>query len=123
MNAGPLKDKSNAFADRIVKLYAYLKNEKKESVISKQILRSGTSIGANISEAIFSCSRKEFVQKLKISEKEFSETKYWLERLKNGNFITNTQFESLLNDCKEIGRILSASIRTVKINTDEKITS
>lgn len=109
-----LKTKSATFADRIVTLYKYLSDAKKESVISKQILRSGTSIGANIAEAVFAASKKDFLSKLTISTKECSETIYWLERLHNAEYISSQQFDSLYNDCMELGRILSASIQTIK---------
>ena len=114
MKESPLKNKSERFADRIVKMYSYLCKHKNEFIMSKQILRSGTSIGANISEARFASSKKDFASKLTIAEKECAETLYWLGRLKNGEFITQKQFDSINSDCKEIGRILSASIKTAR---------
>jgi four helix bundle protein len=108
-----LRIKSENFADRIVKLYKFL-IAKKEFNMSDQVLRSGTSIGANIAEAGFSNSDKDFLSKLVIASKERSETSYWLKRLKFGGYITEKQFESMHNDCSEIGRMLTASIRTKK---------
>jgi four helix bundle protein len=112
-NMSVLKIKSENFADRIVKLYKFLV-AKKEYNMSDQILRSGTSIGANISEAGFSNSDKDFLSKLVIASKERSETSYWLKRLKAGGYITEKQYESMYNDCSEIGKMLTASIRTKK---------
>lgn len=109
---GILKDKSGEFADRIIRLNTYLRTNKKEFVISNQILRSGTSIGANISEASCCGSTKDFLAKLNIAAKECSETAYWLERLKGGKYITGEQFDSMYNDCTEIGKMLTASRKT-----------
>ena len=89
---------SKNFAVRIIKLYKYLQDDKKEFVISKQVLRSGTSIGANISESVFAQSRQDFISKLSISLKEAGETKYWLEILYETEFINQTLFDSLSND-------------------------
>ena len=108
MRNSVLKDKSENFADRIVKLYKYLDVKQHEKIISKQILRSGTSIGANIAEAAFAASKKDFLSKLTISAKECSETIYWLNRLKAGDFIKENEFESIHNDCLEFGRLLSS---------------
>ena len=112
-----LKDKSYKFALRIVKLYKYLVEEKREFVLSKQILRSATSIGANISEGNQAQSKADFVHKLSISHKESFETEYWLCLLRDGEFITAKQAESLLEDCKELQKILTASIKTAKNNS------
>ena len=119
MKESPLRLKSSEFATRITKLYKYLTLNHKEFVISKQILRSGTSIGANIAEAGFACSKKDFVAKLRISIKECSETLYWLKLLKDSGFLTNKQFESINEDCREIGRILNSSIKTAKNNIEK----
>ena len=110
-----LKDKSYKFALRIVHLYKHLTNETKEYILSKQILRSGTSIGANVTEANQGQSKNDFVHKLGISLKEAVETEYWICLLRDGTFITTSQAESLLIDCKELIRILTASIKTAKI--------
>ena len=105
------------FAIRIVKLYKYLNDVKKEFVISKQILRSGTSIGANISESVYAQSRQDFISKLSISLKEASETKYWLEILYETDFIDDTQFESLSDDnSKLIGTLVNIINSTKKNN-------
>lgn len=107
-------DKSKAFAVRIVNLYKYLCSEKKEFVLSKQLLRSGTSIGANVKEAIRGQSREDFVHKLSISLKEASESEYWLELLHETDYITQAQFESIIADCRELIRVLSSIIKTTK---------
>ena len=109
-----VKIKSRLFAIRIYKLYQYLCNEKKEFVLSKQILRSGTSIGANIAEAECSISRKEFTSKLYIALKEASETQYWLEFLHDVQLINKKQFSDISIDCKEILKLLTATIKTLK---------
>lgn len=94
-----LLDKSLKFAARIVKLHKYLVKEKKESIISKQIIRSGTSIGANANEAVYGISKADFIAKLQISLKETAETEYWLRLLMLSDYITEQEGESLLNDC------------------------
>ena len=101
-----------AFAKRIVHLYQYLSQEKREFVMSKQILRSGTSIGANVAEAIFGSSRKDFVAKLYIAEKEAAETHYWLELLNSCDYIPDNLYRSLLRDCSELLSMLAATIKT-----------
>ena len=109
-------EKSLAFAARIVKLQKYLIKEKKETVISKQIIRSGTSIGANANEAIYGVSRADFIAKLQISLKETAETEYWLRLLVLSDYITEAEGQSLLCDCLEIKRILVSSLKTSKEN-------
>jgi four helix bundle protein len=94
-------------------LYKYLKFEKREYVLSKQILRSGTSIGANIEEAIGGQSRKDFFSKICIAYKEARETSYWLNVLKNGKFLNEREFNSIFKDCEELCRILGK----IKITT------
>lgn len=94
-----LLDKSLKFAARIVKLHKYLVKEKKESIISKQIIRSGTSIGANANEAVYGISKADFIAKLQISLNETAETEYWLRLLMLSDYITEQEGESLLNDC------------------------
>ncbi|MDR1826675.1 MAG: four helix bundle protein [Rickettsiales bacterium] len=106
--------KSETFAIRIVKLYNYLKDNKKEFVLSKQILRSGTSIGANISESEYAISRDDFISKMHIAVKECSETLFWLKLLKNTQYISQKEFDSINQDCDEICKILVASIKTAK---------
>lgn len=111
---GILLDKSLHFAARIVKLYNYLTKEKHETVISKQIIRSGTSIGANANEAVYGVSRADFISKLQISLKETAETEYWLRLLVMSEYLTETEGNSLIEDCVEIKRILVSSLNTAK---------
>lgn len=116
MKENALIDKSITFAARIVKLHRYLIKDKKENVISKQIVRSGTSIGANINEANYGQSKADFISKLHIALKETAETEYWLKLLMMSEYLTVDMGNSLLNDCLEIKRILIASINTAKGN-------
>ena len=109
-----LDNKTKLFALRVIKLSRYLMEEKKEYILSKQILRSGTSIGANVREAQRAQSRKDFVAKLNIALKESYESEYWLELLKVGEYITLKQFESLFSDCRELTNILSQIVITSK---------
>lgn len=104
--------KSKKFAIRIVNLYKYLVDEKREFVLSKQLLRCGTSIGANVSEAIRGQSKADFGAKMNIALKEASETEYWLELLFETDFLTDFQFESMMNDCKELNKILTTIVKT-----------
>lgn len=114
MKSNILNIKSEQFAVRIVNLYKYLTEKQKESILSKQILRSGTSIGANIAEAQCASSKKDWVAKLQISYKECSETKYWLRLLKNTKYINEKEFESIYLECDEIIKILAATIKTTR---------
>lgn len=116
MSKSILKDKSYAFAIRIVKLSQFLQTEKKEYVLSKQILRSGTAIGALIREAEFGQSKPDFVHKMSISLKEANETEYWISILKDTDYIEQILFESLHSDCKELIAMLVSSIKTAKQN-------
>ena len=116
MENNPIVVKSKAFALRIIKLYQYLCDTKREFILSKQILRSGTSIGANVREAICGQSRPDFYAKLYIALKETSETEYWLELLHESGFINDTYFDSIYSDCKEIIRILTSITKTQKSN-------
>ncbi|MCA0427118.1 MAG: four helix bundle protein [Bacteroidetes bacterium] len=109
-----IQEKSFAFAIRIVHAYNYLQTEKKEFVLSKQMLRSGTSIGANVEEAIGGQSKADFISKLSIAYKEARETLYWLKLLKATDYITAEMADSLLNDCDEICRIIGKIQITVK---------
>lgn len=106
--------KSYAFAIRIVKVYKYLVDEKKEFVLSKQLLRCGTSIGANIEEAIGAQSSKDFFSKLTISYKEARETKCWIRLLYDTNYFNNVQAKSLLIDIEEILKILGSIQKTLR---------
>ena len=114
MKENLLTDKSIVFAARIVKLHQYLSKNKKETVISKQIVRSGTSIGANINEANYGQSKADFISKMHIALKETAETEYWLRLLILSEYISEKEGESLLNDCIEIKRILVATLNTAK---------
>ena len=104
--------KSKQFALRIVRLYKYLCENKKEYVLSKQIVRSGTSIGANAKEASVAQSRADFYAKLSISLKEAAETEYWLEILHESEYIDDRQFESIWGDCTELLKILTSILKT-----------
>lgn len=111
-----IQTKTFVFAERIVKLYRYLSEEHREYVLSKQVLRSGTSIGANIEETIGAGTRKEFLQKINISYREARETAYWLRLLQSGEYISTSQFESLHDDCSELIRILGSIQKSTKEN-------
>ncbi len=123
MKENRLIDKSIVFAARIVKLQQYLIKNKKETVLSKQIIRSGTSIGANINEANYGHSKADFIAKLHIALKEAAETEYWLRLLFMADYITADMQESLLRDCLEIKRMLVSSINTAKGTGKEKETA
>ena len=107
-------DKSRKFAIRIYNLYKYLCDEKHEYVLAKQLLRSGTSIGANLSEAQYSVSKKEYLVKYTISLKECTETEYWLDLLNETNLLSPSEYDSITKDCKELLRLLIASTKTLK---------
>ncbi|WP_299055313.1 four helix bundle protein [uncultured Polaribacter sp.] len=106
--------KSYNFAVRVVKLYKHLSQEKKEFVLSKQLLRSGTSVGANIEEAIGGQSRKDFYAKLTISYKEARESHYWIRLLKDTDFLTEEESRSLLTDIEEILKIIGSIQKTIR---------
>lgn len=113
-------DKCVGFAIRMVKLTRYLQQEKHEYVVSKQICKSGTSIGANLAEAQYGASRKDFLAKYYISLREASETCYWLEVLLKAELITDKQYQSLNNDCVELKKIFNSITNKTKstINND-----
>lgn len=111
-----LKQKSYSFALRIIKACGHISAEYREYVLSKQLLRSGTSIGANIAEANQAQSMPDFISKLGIALKECVESEYWLNLLRDSNYLTKSQSESLLADCLEIKAMLTASIKTSKRN-------
>ena len=119
MKENLLIDKSIAFASRIIKLHQYLVKTKKETIISKQIVRSGTSIGANITEAEYAISKKEFVMKMYIAFKECGETIYWLDLLFAGKYITEKQYQSMKCDCEELMRLLSSITKTTREQLDK----
>lgn len=114
MKENILKSKSFSFAVRIVNLYKFLKNEQGEYILSQQLIRSGTSIGAIIREAEHAESLKDFIHKLSIGLKEANESKYWLDLLVATDFITKKMYDSLNNDCEELLKLLIASVKTSK---------
>lgn len=119
MNENTVKTKSFKFAIRIVHLYKYLCDEKKEFVLSKQILRSGTSIGANVRESQNAESKADFIHKLGIAQKETDETLYWLELLEATDFLDSNESLSMQNDATEILKLLRSIIISSKNSTKE----
>ena len=111
---------SKAFAIRIIRLFQYLQNEKKEFVLSKQPLRAGTSIGANVRESVHAQSPEDFVHKLNISLKESYETEYWIELLYETGYLNEQQFQSIMSDNKEITATLVKIIKTSKARNNAK---
>lgn len=109
-----IQEKSFRFAVRIVKLCRYLQTEKKEYILSKQLLRSGTSIGANVSEAQQAQSRPDFVSKLNIALKESAETEYWLRLLYETDFLSDKYFHSIWTDCDEVKSLLVSIVKASK---------
>ena len=107
------KQKSKHFAVRIVRLYQYLCSEKKESVLSKQILRSGTSIGANLAESECAITKKDFLSKIYIALKECNETLYWLDLLQETGYLNPDEYLSIKSDCEEIRKMLSSTTKTL----------
>ncbi len=116
MKENVLIDKSIIFAARIVKLHDYLIKSKKGLTIAKQIIRSGTSIGANINEANYGQSPADFISKMHIALKETAETEYWIKLLHLSEYIDDKMFNSLLEDCLELKRLLVATLNTAKAN-------
>ena len=116
MEENPLIAKTLDFSVRIVNLYKCLRDERHETVMSKQILRSGTSIGANASEAIAAESTEDFVHKLTISLKEANETKYWILLLHRTQFITDSEFDSIMADCQELRKLIGSITNSTKRN-------
>lgn len=114
VSGSPSRTKSLAFAKRIVRVSQYLSNEKKEYTLSKQLLRSGTSIGANIAEAQYAISRKDFLNKIYIALKECAETLYWLELLASCDYLTSAEYSSLYADCEELRKLLSAITKSTR---------
>lgn len=113
MKDNVVKDKSRAFAIRIVRLYQYLCKEKREHVISKQLLRCGTSIGANVAEALCGISEKDFLSKMYIAFKESSETVYWLDILHETDYLSEEEYLSINADAQELLKILGSITKTV----------
>ncbi len=114
MKKNVLRDKSYAFALRVINAYKYLCDEKKEYVLSKQLLRSGTSIGANVEEAIGGQSGRDFFAKITISYKEARETHYWLRLLRDSGYVSKSKSDSIIQDCEELQKIITAIQRTIK---------
>ena len=110
-------DKSYAFALRVVNAYRYLTDDKRENVLSRQLLRAGTSVGANVEEAVGAQSERDFAAKMAIAYKEARETHYWLRLLRDSGYLTPQQADSLLNDANELLRIIGSIIRTLKSGT------
>ena len=118
MNQSITFDKSKKFAVRIIKLCNHLKDCKNEYTMSKQLLRAGTSIGANIAEAECAISRKDFHSKMYIAYKECAETNYWLDILYASEYLTDNQYKSISNDCQELYRLLASITKTSKPDED-----
>ena len=114
MKENLIQQKSYSFALRIIKLYSYLTENKKEYVLSKQILRSGTSIGANVEEALGAQSKSDFIAKLSIAYKEARETSYWIRLMRDSDYLENDLAESILNDCTELINIITAILKSAK---------
>lgn len=120
MNNSIIAEKSKAFAVRIVNVYKYLCSEKKEYVLSKQLLKSGTSIGANVKESLRAQSKADFIAKNCIAIKEASETEYWIELLYETDYLSYEEFNSLNNDNLELIKMLTAIINTAKENLENQ---
>jgi len=116
MKENAIENKSFDFAVRIVNLYKYITTEKKEFVLSKQLLRSGTSIGANVSEAQMGQSKSDFNAKMYIALKEANETEYWLKLLYKTEYLTENEFESIKTDIKEIIALLMSITKSIKMS-------
>jgi four helix bundle protein len=115
-----IQEKSFEFAIRIVNLYKFLCEEKKEYVLSKQVLRSGTSVGANIEEGLGGQSDKDFIAKLSIAYKEARETIYWIKLLSKTDYLTQEQTDSILHDADEICKIIAQILITMKKKDEQK---
>jgi len=113
-----IREKSYNFALRIVNLYKYISNSKKEFVLSKQVLRSGTSVGAMVEEALQAESKADFIHKLSIANKESNETLFWLRLLKDSEYLTIKEFDSIEMDCQEIIKLLISIIKKSKQNVN-----
>jgi four helix bundle protein len=118
----PLRTKSFAFALRCIQTYKKLANGQREFVLSKQLLRSGTSIGSNVEEANQAESRADFIHKLSIANKEANETRYWLRLLRDSSTLTSADADQLLSDCEELIRLLISSLKTAKENLNRNRT-
>jgi four helix bundle protein len=114
----PVTEKAKLFAIRIIRLYQHLTEEKREFVLSKQVLRSGTSVGANRTEAVYACSDKDFLYKNKVALSECAETLYWLGLLQATGYITDERFSTIFNDCEELIKILTSIVKTLESKKD-----
>lgn len=114
-----VRDKSFKFSVRVVKLYQYLQTQKKEFILSKQLLRSGTSVGAMVREAEHAETKADFKHKMGIAQKEINETIYWLELLKETDYLNHEQFESICLDATEIIKLITSIIKTTKTNISQ----
>ena len=114
----PVTEKAKLFAIRMIRLYQHLTEKKREFVLSKQVLRSGTSIGANRTEAVYAYSGKDFLHKNEIALGECAETLYWLELLQATGYITGEQSTSISNDCVELLKLFTSIVKTLKTNND-----
>ncbi len=119
MQDNPIATKSYSFALRIIKMHTWILSEKKEFVLSKQVLRSGTAIGALIKEAEHAQSKADFLNKMNIALKEANETEYWLMLLKDSEFILENEFDSMQNDCSELIKMLASIVKTTKIKLNK----
>ena len=116
-----LRPKSYTFALRIVEMYKLLSSERKEFVLSKQVLRSGTSVGAMIKEAEHAQSKADFLSKMNIALKEINETEYWLMLLKDSSYLSLTEYESINKDCVELIRLLASTVKTLKESLNRQL--
>ena len=112
--ANVVEEKSFQLAIRTIRLYQYLRSKKKEFVLSKQLLRSGTSVGANVAEAQQAQSRADFLSKINIALKEAAETEYWLRLLRATDYLEEKEFRSIYSDCEQVKRLLVAIVKTTK---------
>ena len=118
MKENIIQQKSYAFAIKIIELYKYLVGTKKEYILFKQLLKSGTSIGANIEEALGGQSKKDFISKLSIAYKEARETKYWLSLLREAKYMTQNELSTIFDDCEEILKIIGKIQKTSRENSE-----
>ena len=114
MRDSVIQRKSKAFALRIIKLYKYLNEQKHEHILSRQLLRCGTSIGANAKESMYAQSKADFTAKLFIAQKECAETEYWIELLYESEYINKDEFDSIYGDCRELMNMIVASTKTLQ---------
>ena len=115
-----IQEKSKRFAIRIIRLYQHLSQEKREFVLSKQLLRSGTSIGANVREAVQGFSRSDFRYKMSLALKESEETQYWLELLHETDYLSSKEFDSIYSDARELTKILTSILKTIQTESDSQ---